>query len=265
MKFITALALFVTVVAGNALPGVELGHFVQRSAFPIQPASTPEEICEGFNGFRCGDCEKMLLCLGSAPPVTTACPSDKPYCDASNDVCVSSPPADGSCGDSLSDPSFTCTQANSFFPHPTNCSLFYECVNSVAYLLECNPNQVWSTVGMACKTKKVSADCGTFNCNLKANYEKIMPYTANNAYFAYCKTPVNGKQDIVVMKCERVNEYYNTATKLCEFQCKDTKLYEDALDIHSYYDCSKVGTKFVSEHKTCTLGRVFNEATQSCV
>uniref|UniRef100_A0A1B0D4B3 Uncharacterized protein n=1 Tax=Phlebotomus papatasi TaxID=29031 RepID=A0A1B0D4B3_PHLPP len=196
----------------------------------------------------------------TTPPRPSSCPPDKPYCDPNRNMCSAVPPT-VPCDDGLVGGSFTCTQPNGIFPHPTNCSQYYDCANGNAFLGECNAKQVWSGIGMMCKPKKLSTDCGTFNCNRYPG--QLRAYSINNAYYAWCGEILNGEQEIIVLKCERPNEYFTG--QMCEFQCKDVKLYADPLDAAWYYDCYRSGTTFVYEHRQCTLNRLFDEPSQSCI
>ncbi|GAB0086288.1 uncharacterized protein DMENIID0001_003190 [Sergentomyia squamirostris] len=265
MKAIICLTLLVSATAAEiGISDYYMGHLV-RSAIPIQPRSTPDEICMGQLGPRCGDCETMVLCVGAGiPPYVNKCPDDAPYCNKANTVCTASPPPPGECDDAVTDTGFTCT-SNGYFPHPTDCTKFYECVNMQAYLGECNAGLAYSADGTrACTQKRTTSTCGTFNC--KTYPGKTRPYSTNSMYYAYCGViEANKDQKVIIFKCLAPNTYYQLTDQTCKFECREVKFYADAVDPHYYFNCYKSGTKWVYTREFCTLGRVFNEAQQDCV
>ncbi|XP_055679020.1 uncharacterized protein LOC129787460 [Lutzomyia longipalpis] len=237
-----------------------------RSAItPIFATSAfdPESLCDGSYGSICGDCFNTVFCLGrNGNHKVTQCDNERKYCNKELNMCVTDPPANQS--DCLTGPTtnFNC-MGTGFFPHPTNCSIFYECLDSgVAFENTCPPGYSWTGHEMACQQKLTTKDCGTVNCRPYPDTFQLL--STNSAYYAYCDFIVNGQQEVLMFKCQRENEVFNLAKLTCEFACPEEKLYADPDNNSYYYHCYKSGANLVYQYKQCTGGRVFSEPDQNC-
>uniref|UniRef100_A0A1B0CCL4 Putative secreted protein n=1 Tax=Lutzomyia longipalpis TaxID=7200 RepID=A0A1B0CCL4_LUTLO len=86
------------------------------------------QICGNGYGAKCFDCSTMLTCLGpTITPVHTTCPSDKPYCDISRNICTSLPPVGQDCDVPYTKTYLCMTSPDGFYPHPYDCERFFEC------------------------------------------------------------------------------------------------------------------------------------------
>ncbi|GAB0086065.1 hypothetical protein DMENIID0001_000510 [Sergentomyia squamirostris] len=159
---------------------------------------------------------------------------------------------------------FRCTE-NGYYPHPTDCTKFYECVEMMKHLVECPPGHAWSADGTrSCHEMKTPCSCGTFNCRNNPTTEQ--PYSLNNKYYAYCYSiDKENIQPVIVYRCLEENFYFQASESRCSFECKDVKLYADPWYSEYFFNCYKSGggLAYIREH--CTLNRVFDEAVQDCV
>uniref|UniRef100_A0A1L8E477 Putative peritrophin-like protein n=2 Tax=Nyssomyia neivai TaxID=330878 RepID=A0A1L8E477_9DIPT len=261
-SFVLVLYFYVWLQQGYATEHIwgvrsDLTRIAPMSAFDS------ESICNGTYGSMCGDCFNTIFCLGpNGNHKVTQCESERRYCNRDLKMCVSDPPAGQ--GECLEGPStnFNCMAAG-FFPHPTDCSTFYECLdNGIAFENSCPPGYSWSGNEMACHQKLTPTDCGTFNC--RPYPDTFQRLTSNAAYYAYCGFIVNSQQEILIFKCPRVNEVFNLTKLTCEFSCPEEKLYADPDNASYYYLCYKSGSNFVYQYKQCTGGRIFSEPDQIC-
>uniref|UniRef100_A0A1B0D4B5 Uncharacterized protein n=1 Tax=Phlebotomus papatasi TaxID=29031 RepID=A0A1B0D4B5_PHLPP len=223
----------------------------------------PATICGGAFGEKCKDCFSMLICLGNNPPSEAKCPDATPYCDKTrpSGVCVKDKPAGDPTCEGPPPTGFICTAAEGFFPHPTNCSQYFECLNNEAIKYDCPPGYSWTTNGMGCRQRTSTIHCGTITC--KAG-DVTAPLSNNATFFGYCNI-AEALENIIVTKCPGARQVYDTSLKACNFVCPSEGLFEDDIDPTFYYECYKSGTKIVYESKQCSNNRTFNERERRCV
>ncbi|XP_055694787.1 uncharacterized protein LOC129796690 [Lutzomyia longipalpis] len=234
------------------------------SLFPLLFGSRSTDdlrnVCGDTFGNKCADCFTMLVCLGpSQAPVATQCSYDKPYCDPVLNVCASERPNYSECEGPIP-PSFKCPAHEGFYPHPTDCSKYFECHKGQAYNLECPPKYAWTTAGMGCKPNKKTADCGTIKCK---SSDHSVPLSNNPSFYGMCNVP-GSIDNILVLKCEGKNKVY-VADQGCVFVCPAEGLFVDEDSPAFYYECYKPSSKLVFTRKQCTAGRIFNEKQQLCI
>uniref|UniRef100_A0A1B0GHK8 Putative peritrophin-like protein n=1 Tax=Lutzomyia longipalpis TaxID=7200 RepID=A0A1B0GHK8_LUTLO len=241
MKSCVALGVLALICGSQAASSALFPSILTGRATITPAADDPKAVCGADYGNKCLDCYNMLTCLGpNLEPAQTACPADRKYCDRTNKVCVAEQPPEADC---LEPPKskFACSSPNGFFPHPTNCSQYFECYNGEAINLECPPGYVWTTNGMGCKQRKVTADCGTITC--KTGVIQV-PLSNNATYYGICNQP-SSLEGIVVVKCKGRLTFTGES---CNFVCTTEGMFVDDENPAFYYECYKSGTKTLWKH-----------------
>ncbi|GAB0086286.1 Chitin binding domain [Sergentomyia squamirostris] len=223
-------------------------------------------VCGAALGTKCGsDCFTLWFCQGAtAAPTSKKCPENTPYCSTTTNMCVAEKPALPQCD--LPPPIFICITPDTFLPHPTNCSRYFECRGTTAFMYECPPGYAWSFGAMGCKQKKVAADCGAITCKEADNAaNKYIALSNNASYYGMCGFP-NTVDSVLVTRCQGKLQTWDTGSNTCVFNCPAEGLFADDVKIGWYYECYKSGTKNVFLHKQCPgTNFIFDEATSMCI
>lgn len=196
------------------------------------------------------------------------CPSATPYCDSDKMQCVSQKPQNSPDCDGLfptstpaPTPQFICTTEEGFYPHPTDCTQYFECHNAVAINYRCPPGYSWSTNGMGCRQRKSGNDCGQIICN---QGNSIAVLSNNKTFFGFCgiQEAIDG---IVVNRCQGSGYVFDNAGKVCVFECTSEGLFQNSLDPTHYYECYKFGYQILYTYNQCSSNRTFSNEEQRCI
>ncbi|KAJ1528535.1 hypothetical protein ONE63_006941 [Megalurothrips usitatus] len=120
----------------------------------------------GNRGTSCLDCTTVLTCREFAgvwkKTGTQTCDGDTPWCradgaDASctagrSSECTAPQPADFPCAN------------DGLYPHPTDCTKYYICVNSTSYISGCSDYGADAKYDAATETCRITKNCPTLTC-----------------------------------------------------------------------------------------------------
>ncbi|XP_055680053.1 uncharacterized protein LOC129788076 isoform X3 [Lutzomyia longipalpis] len=205
----------------------------------------------------------MAVCLGpDMEPQLATCGPDKRYCDRKTAFCISEQPDEPEC-DNLPTLDYSCPDLDGFYPHPTDCSQYFECINQKAFIHNCPPGYAWDTQGMRCKQKRTASDCGVINCKYT---DTSVPLSNNATFYGLCHWN-NNFDKIAVRQCP--GRMIHIANQGCVFVCPSEGVFKDDEDAGYYYECYYYGGKLVHDRKRCVLHRLenrrFDENLQRCV
>uniref|UniRef100_A0A1B0CCL3 Putative peritrophin-like protein n=1 Tax=Lutzomyia longipalpis TaxID=7200 RepID=A0A1B0CCL3_LUTLO len=173
MKWLKVL-LFSFVCCGYAA-------FAENSS--LYYAENLRELCGPNYGLKCYSCSQMAVCLGpDMEPQLATCGPDKRYCDRKTAFCISEQPDEPECDD-LPTLDYSCPDLDGFYPHPSDCTQYFECINQKAFNHNCPPGYAWNTQGMRCKQKRTASDCGVINCK---NTDTSVPLSNNATFYGLC-------------------------------------------------------------------------------
>lgn len=112
------------------------------------------------------------------------------------------------------------------------------------------------------KTCKSTKECPKIDCSKTPN--RMVSYTYDKAYYAYCFQSFDGRRETYMYKCEdEVNHIYDVALNTCVYNCKSNGNFVNRANCNGYISCYKVGGKFEYMEMECPPGYYFN--TIQCV
>ena len=126
---------------------------------------------------------------------------------------------------------FICLK-NGYFPHPYDCSKYFQCLNYVPCEFHCKPEYYYNFRTNSCDPYLYDRHCNMFKCKGHNGFK--IPYSRDASIYAYC---VDDKP-FVITKCDG-SEKLNMTSQQCEPICEHEGLIEDINDCTGYYKCVK--------------------------
>nr|QAX32945.1 peritrophic matrix protein C3 [Diabrotica virgifera virgifera] len=182
------------------------------------------------------DCQKYYSCSKGAPQVNT-CDNGRYWndkvkaCDVKEDVDCSNiiPFPDPDCKDGK----------NTYYPYPYDCKKFYECLDSIRYILSCPGDFLWNEKLNKCDDKD-TVDCS-----------HIIPEPDSTSVAPQPSTDVTEPSTAVP----------NPSTVNPDLHCDiDLEYFADPYNCQGYYQC----LNGIKQHEFCNEGLLWNVHIPGC-
>ena len=199
--------------------------------------------------------------------IKAKCPSHAPHCYKNNgtDAFCSSVNHKEFCPQI----SHRCTSVG-IFPDPRDCHYYFYCVKpsvtGPVQRRECENGMIFSEAAQGCRQSSSASDCVTVDCSKYIGNGVYSPYGSSKKYYGICYEPekpssdIGLPNDIVMYQCGTGAEF-DSRTSTCAYKCSKSGKFANSVDPTTYFSCTVVNGKYISQLHPCLDGEEFQNNT----
>lgn len=203
----------------------------------------------------CLNCYTLKMCTFGIHWSSTDCAnsivgSSKPYCNPQTNKCTNIKP------DGCPSISTVSCLRDDVFPEPSECTIYYQCMNGTADLVSCPNNYIYKPEFGKCVFKLSDKDCTKVDACGPMDF--MGQYPGDPSLYYSCRA------SIFHFEACSPSEIFNATSEICESRCDSRGLLSISQNCVKYYRCEETENGLVAIEETCPDGYGFNPIKLSC-